>query len=381
MTLCLNHQRLIPLLAALVIASLAFLATSAVAEEAAEKPEVAEAAPEKAKPISERKTESGLTIATMKEGKGEAVQSGDFVSVHYVGTLTSDGSKFDSSRDRGEPAEFRIGVGQVIPGWDEGLIGMKPGEVRQLTIPSNLAYGERSTGKIPANSELHFDIELMEVHPGIRTKTTEAGEGAAAETGDLITLTHTLSFQVGDKPVTIPAEKTMQYPLGRGSLIQGLEAGLEGIKAGETREIAVNYRLAFGEQGIPTVIPPKTNVTYTVTASKIEKGLIKIETALAGEGDPIKKGDLALVNIKMTTEDGTVLVNTANRGGPRRVVLGQEQDMLPFLQHIMKGMKKGETRLATVPINFAFAEESKPAQLKDDDSLKYEIKLVDLMRR
>ncbi len=380
MTYCLNHQRLMPLLAALVIASLALLAASAVAEEAA-KPEAAQAAPEKAKPISERKTESGLTIAIMKEGKGEAVQSGDFVSVHYVGTLTSDGSKFDSSRDRGEPAEFRIGVGQVIPGWDEGLVGMKPGEVRQLTIPAILAYGERSTAKIPANSELHFDIELMEVHPGVRTKTTEAGEGAVAETGDLITLTHTLSFQVGDKPVTIPAEKTMQYPLGRGSLIQGLEAGLEGIKAGETREIAVNYRLAFGEQGIPTVIPPKTNVTYTVTASKIEKGLIKIETALAGEGDPINKGDLALVNIKMTTEDGTVLVNTANRGGPRRVVLGQEQDQLPFLQHIMKGMKKGETRLATVPINFAFSEESRPAQLKEETSLKYEIKLVDLMRR
>ena len=94
-------------------------------------------------------------------GKGEETKSGDTISVHYTGTLLG-GVKFDSSLDRGQPFEFKLGGGQVIKGWDEGLVGMKVGGKRKLTIPSSLAYGSNSpSSKIPPNSTLVFEVELL----------------------------------------------------------------------------------------------------------------------------------------------------------------------------------------------------------------------------
>jgi len=106
-----------------------------------------------------------LKIETIKEGTGTTVtKAGDIISVHYTGTLTN-GTKFDSSLDRGTPFEFHLGAGQVIKGWDQGLLGMKVGEKRKLTIPSNMAYGEAGAGGglIPPNATLIFEVELLAI--------------------------------------------------------------------------------------------------------------------------------------------------------------------------------------------------------------------------
>lgn len=109
------------------------------------------------------KTASGLQIDDVKQGSGTEAVAGKRVTVHYVGTLT-DGSKFDSSRDRGEGFTFALGGGQVIRGWDEGVAGMKVGGVRKLTIPPELGYGARGFPPvIPANSTLLFEVELLDV--------------------------------------------------------------------------------------------------------------------------------------------------------------------------------------------------------------------------
>src|SRR5688572_19588925 len=108
-------------------------------------------------------TTSGLKIEDLKVGDKAVAVKGKRVTVHYTGTLTN-GKKFDSSRDSNEPFVFKLGAGEVIKGWDEGVEGMKVGGKRRLIIPAHLAYGDRGVGGvIPPNSELNFEIELLAV--------------------------------------------------------------------------------------------------------------------------------------------------------------------------------------------------------------------------
>jgi FKBP-type peptidyl-prolyl cis-trans isomerase len=110
-----------------------------------------------------KKTKAGVEYQTLKPGTGPEAKAGQKVTVHYTGTL-EDGTKFDSSRDKGQPATFEIGTGKVIMGWDEAVPGMKVGERRRLKIPSNLGYGPAGQPPlIPSNSTLIFDIELLGV--------------------------------------------------------------------------------------------------------------------------------------------------------------------------------------------------------------------------
>jgi len=103
-----------------------------------------------------------LSIEILEEGSGKEAEAGDRLSVHYTGTL-KDGTQFDSSYDRGEPFLFVLGIGEVIDGWDQGLIGMKVGEKRRLEIPSSLGYGSNGSGIIPPNAGLIFEIELLSI--------------------------------------------------------------------------------------------------------------------------------------------------------------------------------------------------------------------------
>ena len=104
---------------------------------------------------------NGLVIEDIKIGEGQEVEKFNIVTVNYTGLL-EDGTKFDSSLNPGRtPLRFTVGAGQVIKGWDEGLIGMKVGGKRKLTIPPELGYGSRDNGPIPANSTLIFEIDLL----------------------------------------------------------------------------------------------------------------------------------------------------------------------------------------------------------------------------
>jgi peptidylprolyl isomerase len=109
-------------------------------------------------------TDSGLKYIDTEVGDGATPETGQTVVVHYTGRLT-DGTKFDSSVDRGQPFSFPLGLGRVIAGWDEGLSTMKVGGKRKLIIPPELGYGAAGTpgGPIPPNAELHFEVELLEI--------------------------------------------------------------------------------------------------------------------------------------------------------------------------------------------------------------------------
>ena len=116
-------------------------------------------------PVADEPTfsETGLGVIDIEAGSGETPETGKLLVVHYTGWLSEDGTKFDSSLDRGTPLEFPLGAGQVIPGWEEGVATMKVGGKRRLIIPPELAYGEQGRPGIPPNAELTFDIELLEI--------------------------------------------------------------------------------------------------------------------------------------------------------------------------------------------------------------------------
>ncbi|MFP5489540.1 MAG: peptidylprolyl isomerase [Acidimicrobiia bacterium] len=106
-----------------------------------------------------------LVVTTLIEGDGDVVETGDAIEVDYVGVLTADGTEFDNSYDRGQPLPLTIGVGQVIPGWDQGLVGVRQGSRVQLDIPADLAYGEQGGGPIPPNAALTFVVDVLEPTP------------------------------------------------------------------------------------------------------------------------------------------------------------------------------------------------------------------------
>lgn len=156
---------LIVLVAAMVVVAGIALSRSRIVNAPKEenKINVSDASQTKNNQTNEKKSME-LGIKTTQEGTGDrVVKAGDTISVHYTGKL-EDGTKFDSSVDRGTPFSFTIGVGQVIKGWDQGLLGAKVGEKRTLTIPSELGYGSRGAGaSIPPNATLIFDVEVISI--------------------------------------------------------------------------------------------------------------------------------------------------------------------------------------------------------------------------
>lgn len=126
-------------------------------------------------------TQGPMIEDTLVGTSTEEAKVGDTVTVHYVGTL-ADGTKFDSSIDRGEPFSFTIGAGQVIQGWEQGLLGMKVGGKRVLTVPPELGYGAQTVGPIPANATLKFEIELLKVVPASTSTATSVDDTVSTST-------------------------------------------------------------------------------------------------------------------------------------------------------------------------------------------------------
>jgi peptidylprolyl isomerase len=229
-------------------------------------------------------TDSGLQYMEIEEGSGPAPQQGDIVSVHYRGTL-EDGTEFDNSHERGEPIHFALGRGQVIPGWDEGVALMKRGGKAKLTIPPELAYGERGAGGvIPPNATLVFEVELVSIQPGspaAPTKVDEAdyvttqsglkyydlevGDGPAAENDHQVAVHYTGWLVDGTKfDSSVDRGQPFTFVLGAGQVIPGWDEGVVAMKVGGKRQLVIPPELAYGEQGAGGVIPPNATLIFEV---------------------------------------------------------------------------------------------------------------------
>lgn len=171
-----NKQMILFILAVVIIGALIFIGYRSGGNTQDQVPTTQTAA------IGTLSPENPLIIQDTVVGTGAEAKTGDTVAVQYVGTLT-DGTKFDSSIDRGEPFSFTLGAGQVIPGWDQGIVGMKEGGTRMLLIAPELAYGAQAVGPIPANSALQFEVQLIKVESSASStpETSEATTTTKAE--------------------------------------------------------------------------------------------------------------------------------------------------------------------------------------------------------
>ena len=236
-------------------------------------------------------TPSGLKYTIKKQGTGIQPVNGDMVSVHYVGTLTDSAkTKFDSSRDRGQPFTFALGAGQVIKGWDEGIALLHVGDVAVLTIPSTLGYGERAVGTIPANATLVFEVELMDVRPapkpwdvkGLKVDSTadglkyiilKKGNGTKAENGKKVGVHY--SGYLGDGTwklfdSSVQRGQPIEFTLGIGQVIKGWDEGIGLMNVGDKMRLIIPYSLAYGEGGRPPIIPPKSTLIFDVELMEVE---------------------------------------------------------------------------------------------------------------
>jgi len=198
-------------------------------------------------------------------GTGAEAKSGMNLKVNYTGTLTN-GTVIDSSA--GEPAaEFVLGAGQAMPGWEQGLPGMKVGGTRVLTIPAELAYGSQGFDQIPPNSTLIYQFELLDVQaaPQVKIEDLQVGTGAEAVPGTTITVNYTGTLENGtvfDSSYQRNEPFTLQ--LGAGQVIPGWEQGLEGMKVGGKRRLTIPPSLGYGAQGAGSTIPPNATLIFDV---------------------------------------------------------------------------------------------------------------------
>jgi FKBP-type peptidyl-prolyl cis-trans isomerase len=215
-----------------------------------------------------------LKIEDLKPGKGVAVKPLDLIEVHYTGTLTN-GKEFDSSLKR-QPIKFQVGIGQVIKGWDQGLLGMKAEGERNLTIPPELAYGEKGAGElIPANSTLKFFVRIVRIAPAATIEVLKTGTGEGLKIGQELECKVSIKLASGKELLPEATQKLSISPI----LFPGLNQTLHDIKVGERRRGTFGYELGFGEKGVPasdtqtqkagSIVPPKADVIVEVEALKI----------------------------------------------------------------------------------------------------------------
>ncbi len=214
---------------------------------------------------------SNLKITDTIIGSGRVVQAGDIITLHYTGKLEN-GNKFDSSKDHGEAFTTSIGVGQLIEGWDIGIIGMMTGGTRNLVIPAELGYGDQEIPGIPANSTLVFDVELISVKAGLSIVDTVVGNGKLVDAGDMISIHYTGKLENGNKfDSSVDRGTPFECTIGVGQLIQGWDIGIVGMKEGGKRTLTIPSELGYGERGAGAKIPGGATLVFDVELLKVFK--------------------------------------------------------------------------------------------------------------
>jgi peptidylprolyl isomerase len=368
-----------------------------------------------------------FNVEVVKEGSGDTIRAGQLIQVHYKGFLLADlkdstkvadstatpadtskanqeaaadsseaepsGPRpFADSYESGEPLEFTIGMGQVIAGWDKGLIGMKVGEVRKLTVPFQMAYGENSLEGIPPYSDLYFEVELVhaekpmepdkcpanvdnlkwkEAAKGLKVYDEKVGAGKPAVAGAVLKTHYTGWLLNGRK---FGSSKDLGKPLsvimGAGKMIKGWEQGLDGMREGGVRWFKISPSMGYGATAY-AMIPSNSTLVFRVelvssevdeeiaaqmdffpdtTTLTLENGSEGLRYAIVkpGEGEPAKSGSNVKVHYTGWLVNGYKFDSSRDRGQPFAFPLGGGR-VIRGWELGVQGMLPGEKRILIVP--------------------------------
>ncbi len=366
----------------------------------------------------ETTTASGLKITVLKAGEpGTEPKQDDKVEVHYTGTLEN-GTKFDSSVDRGQPFSFTLGRGQVIKGWDEGVALMTVGSKVRLWIPWRLAYGERGRPpKIPGKANLIFEVELLSVKrvpkftkpdpekqtvtkSGLKYEVLEAGKGDTVRADQGVTMNFVLWNKFGNLLISSAQA---------GTKMKGAVAVLPGMSLGPTKPpflkeavqlmqpggrylFEVPPALCWGDKNIGRVLPANSTTIWELTLENVheipkfemspddkvkttESGL-KYETIREGAGKSPKKASKVKVHYTGWLTDGTLFDSSHGRGETIEFRLSQ---VIPGWTEGVQLMKEGGCARFTIPGKLAYGERGAPPTIPPNATLVFFIELIEVL--
>lgn len=336
-----------------------------------------------------------LKINLIKDGTGPKAQSGDFIYLYFTGRL-NDSLKtiFNSVQSPSKPLAFQLGSGQVIKGWDKGIVGMQVGEKRKLIIQPEYGYGTKQVDKIPANSILEFDIELVKIEspanfnetkdlkwkelaPGVEFVDTKVGDGNTVNSGSKVEI-HSTGWLTGGSLFidTKTRGKALTFIVGTGKSIEGIEVGIKKMKEGGIRFLRIQPNMGYGSRTFAR-IPSGSILIFKIELNKTsvaeiadnidifpemnqiiwQKGDEGLEYSIIKEGDTTateaKMGNKVAVQYTGWLTSGKKFDSSRDRQqsfefqlGAKRVIRGWEVGVA--------GMKPGEKRLLKIPPEIAY---------------------------
>ncbi|XP_018412101.1 PREDICTED: peptidyl-prolyl cis-trans isomerase FKBP10 isoform X1 [Nanorana parkeri] len=326
-----------------------------------------------------------IQIATLEKPSNcnRTVQDSDFVRYHYNGTLL-DGTYFDSSYSRSSTYDTYVGSGWLIKGMDQGLLGMCAGELRKITIPPFLAYGEKGYGTvIPPHASLVFHALLIDFHnpkDGITLQNQVVPQPCKrkAVTGDYVRYHYNGTLMDGTLfDSSYSRNSTYNTYIGMGYIIPGMDAGLQGICVGEWRRIIIPPHLAYGEKGAGNSIPGSAVLVFDVHVIDFHnpKDNVNIEVTYKPEVCNVtsQKGDFIEYHYNCSLMDGSLIFSSNDFDTPQQITLGANK-VIDGLEMGLTGMCVGEKRSVIVPPHLGHGE-SGARGIPPSAVMKFEIEL------